>query len=213
MRALQAVLGILIAATVMDAATIIGTPATGANCFPFGCSGGTRYQQVYDAAGFDGPLSITGLTFYDPDNSSGSVSPRTFEIHLSTTLVAVDALSSTMDNNVGADDALFAMFTGGTSMTGTFTIFGTPFNYDPAGGNLLMDIFVGAGEGGGIYLDSRGDAGGIFSRMHDFGSAFEGYGLVTGFETGPYSGEVPEPAAAGLIGLGLALMAWRKSRQ
>ncbi len=155
MRALQAVLGILIAATVMDAATIIGTPATGANCFPFGCSGGTRYQQVYDAAGFDGPLSITGLTFYDPDNSSGSVSPRTFEIHLSTTLVAVDALSSTMDNN----------------------------------------------------------AGGIFSRMHDFGSAFEGYGLVTGFETGPYSGEVPEPAAAGLIGLGLALMAWRKSRQ
>jgi len=207
---LRALLALVSVAACLQAATIIGTPAGAANCFPFGCSGGTRYQQVYDDSNFLGPLTITGLTFYNTVSPGGSVSSRTFTIHLSTTAVAVDALSATMDDNVGPDDALFTIFAGGPGVTGTFTITGSPFYYDPAGGNLLMDIFVSGGTGGGIYLDARsGDAGGVFSRMHDFGSAFEGYGLVTGFETGS---AIPEPGSLGLMGLGLALAAWRRRK-
>ena len=43
----------------------IGAPATGANCFPFGCGSGTVYQQVNSASSFSGPLSINAITLFN----------------------------------------------------------------------------------------------------------------------------------------------------
>ncbi len=211
MRPTKVLLMCLIAGVGLQAATIIGTPATGGNSFPFGSSSGTRYQQVYDATGFPDPLTITGLTFYNSLNPGTTTAARTYTIHLSTTPAAVDALSGTMNDNVGLDDALFAIYVGGEVVNGSFTILGAPFYYNPSAGNLLMDIFVtGSGTPGSGFDARNGDAGGVFSRMHDFGTGYAGYGLVTGFETGTV---IPEPGTMGLLGLGLGLAAWRRARK
>ena len=197
----------------VQAAPIIGLPPDGGtgNCFPFGCTG-TRYQQVYSAAGFSGSITITDITFYNTTFTAGTIAPGTYTLHLSTTSAAVDALSSTFASNVGANDALFAVYAGGGSASPSFTIAGTGFTYDSTMGNLLLDIFVANSGSGTVYLDARnGTAGGIFSRMHDFGTGFEGFGLVTGFNEG---GSVPEPGTyAMIVGGLLVLMAKQRRRK
>ena len=128
-----------------QAGTIIGLPAsTGfGNCSPFGCYAGTRYQQVYSASQFPGPFTINDITFYDSVGSEYSTTaPGTYKFHFSTTSKAVDALDTTFANNVGIDDSVFAVWTGGGSDFPSFTVTGTPFNYNPVNGNLLLDIFI-----------------------------------------------------------------------
>jgi hypothetical protein len=183
---------------------VIGTPG-GGNCFPFGCATGSRYQQVYAAAQFALPMDIESITFYA---SSGEIADGHYSLFLSTTAAAVDALSPTFDDNPGADAAAFANFSGGAPVGPNFTVNGSNFHYDPGAGNLLLDIRITGNSGSGtVYFDSaNGDAGGVFSRMHDFGSGFEGFGLVTGFNIGP-TPPVPEPGTTALWGAGLALAA------
>jgi len=193
------------------AGIVIGEPNSGGNCFPFGCSGGDRYQQVYAAADFAGPMSISDITFYNfSAYSAGVVMPGTYTVHLSTTSAAVDALSASMDSNVGANDALFGTLIGGISASPSFTITGTSFTYDPGMGNLLLDIKITGQSGSGTYLDARnGDAAGLFSRMHNYGGGFEGYGLVTGFNVGA----VPEPGTVALMLCGLAVTGFAARRR
>jgi len=61
-----------------------------------------------------------------------------------------------------------------------------PFFYDPSKGNLLLDIVISPGAVffplNVFYASRSGTANGIFSRYHNFGSAFIGWGLVTEFE-------------------------------
>jgi len=181
---------------------VIGAPGTGGNCFPFGCStGGDRYQQVYAASDFAGPMSINDITFYD-SMYPGNLSSGTFSLYLSTTSAAVNGLSATMDDNLGANNALFGTLVGGIVANPSFTITGTSFAYDPGMGNLLLEIRSTGQSGGSIFLDARnGDAGGLFSRMHNYGGAFAEYGLVTGFNVGA----VPEPGTVALMLCGLAV--------
>ena len=71
---------------------------------------------------------------------------------------------------------------------------GTTFNYDPTQGNLLVDIQIsGIGHSGtpAAYDAHNDNAGGIYSRAHNFDGGFEDYGLKTEFV-------VPLPVAAWL---------------
>jgi len=194
-------------------AQVVGGPATDENCFPFGClyagNPSTRYQQVYSASAF-APINIGSISFFLGASSAGSLNSGTYSFYLSTTTAPVNGLSTTMDNNVGADAALFGVFqlTGGAAPS-VLSFSGAPFQYNPANGNLLLDIRVSGlthPTGGFAYYQGRHDAANtVTSRMHDFGLGAEHYGLVTEFTAA--STVVPEPSTWVLMAAGLAGLA------
>src|SRR5581483_11935447 len=112
-----------------------------------------RYQQVYSSTEFSAPISITGIDFrvsgFEP---AFSATLPSIQIDLSTTSAAVDHLSDTFADNVGADDTVVfakgALTLSGSAggNPGVFKSFDvhialtTPFVYDPSLGNLLLDV-------------------------------------------------------------------------
>lgn len=201
---------------------VVGQPAdsrTG-NCFPFGCAYSGEYQQVYTHSLFSGPITVTGLEFFNTADNNGGVTAMNsgnWDISLSTSSADWNTLSSTYANNVGANNT--TVFNGNLAQPWAFgdtlTIhFATPFTYNPADGNLLMDVVVSSASdaGGQIYFDTNGNSNpnNFFGRVScDFcttgaGAVDSGYGLVTGFLTSSTS--VPEPGDLGLFGLGVLLI-------
>src|SRR4051812_24386053 len=201
---------------------LIGTVGDDNNCFPFGCgqnqaAAANRYQQVYNSAAFAGPMLIDEIQFF---RTGGSLTTSgTYSFYLSTTSKAVDGLDTThFDLNVGLDPVLFSVveFTGGPSAAVLSIVGTTPFLYNPALGNLLLDIvipggaFSNAGEKA-AYFAFLDNPNGLFSRAHNFGTDFEGHGgLVTQFVDS--SAPVPEPATLSLLGVGLIAAAARLRR-
>jgi len=128
------------------------------NLFPFGDSGSTHYQQVYDASQFrvlgtnGGTIQYIGFRYHGNYNTT----PMTYysmAIRLSTTSNAVDNLSSTYAENVGGDGVeVFSgrFILGVTAPPADHQLhpwpfpmlipFTTPFPYNPTNGNLLLDI-------------------------------------------------------------------------
>jgi hypothetical protein len=191
-----------------------------------------RYQQVYAASEFPGPLLITAILFR-PDAFFGDPFTSTLpsiQINLSTTSADPDALSTTFADNVGLDDTIvfgIGPLTLSSSDTGPIggpkdfdiTIFlTTAFSYDPSRGNLLLDVrnFAGGTTTPFDAHDASGDplsrvltvSGGVSSPTADF---VEGAGLVTMFSTQPVA--VPEPATLFLMSSGLASLAGRAWRR
>jgi hypothetical protein len=194
----------------------IGLPASGANVFPFCDSwftapNPTRYQQVYSSAAFSAPIDIGTISFFR--GVSGDLASGTFTLSFSTTSAAVDALDTVnFDNNLGPVNQLFIVqVLAGGPAPDVLSFTGTPYHYDPALGNLLLDIQI-SGFSGSIgdpagYLSRNGNAGGLFSRAHDFDSGFEGYGLVTAFEP------IPAPGAILLGSIGVGVVSWLRRRR
>jgi len=206
-------------------AMIVGSPAdvgTG-NCFPWGCAYQGQYQQVYTSSVFSGPLSITDLEFYNTAVDFGATSMNTgnWDIFLSTTAVDWNTITGNFVTNLGPDNTL--VFSGNLAQPWAFgdtlhIMLSTPFNYDPASGNLLMSVIASgtSAPGGFIFFDTNGFNGGgfngntIMGRMYN-GAVDHGYGLVTGFSTGGTT--VPEPGAISLFALAAtALYALKRRR-
>jgi PEP-CTERM motif len=186
------------------------------NAFPFSgiyydSYGGTRYQQVYDGTQFGtGAVAINSITFF-----SGSAAPNladgAYLISLSTTTAAIGALDPNMANNVGSDSQI--IFDGSLVPTLpadaplAFTL-NTPFDYNPANGNLLVDIQISGVTNFSLasFASQNGDFGTLSSRMVN-GSAkgTTGYGLVTQF--GFVSAAVPEPGTLSTVAIGVVGMA------
>jgi hypothetical protein len=140
------------------------------NGFPFNNSDPMRYQQVYGSSDFgSSPLTITGMDFTTaPANQSGGAFSGTISnisIFLSTTAAPVDGLSTNYNSNLGANDT--QVFGGSLTLSsagvnGVFDIsipFTTSFVYDPAAGNLLLDVqnFSGASTGQFGFEFAAGD--------------------------------------------------------
>ncbi len=217
-------LALLLSWAAPAASILIGGPADPAygSCVPLGCADfapSTVYQQVYSGANFTGPLLIRSLTFYSTVSPNGTIVDATYSFTFSTTPMAVNGLDTTFANNPGADSQLFWQGQLRGEVQGSLTITGTPFEYRPSMGNLLLEVrrlTPGVPLTGGIAFDARnGTAAGQFSRMSNYyrytNSAYNAnHGLVTLFSSG---GEVPEPGTMLLLSAGFAALLWARRRR
>ena len=213
---------------------LTGTEGNIDNSYPFSVAETMRYQQVYAASQFvsiSGGEMITGIAFR-PDAVYGYAFAHTIaniQIDLSTTTAGPGSLSLTFANNVGANDTtvfngtlmLSSAFTGPAGGPKNFDIvipLTTPFYYNPAAGNMLMDIrnFSGGNSGGNLIaqLDATSTDPTLVGRVWAFDASAtsapdsfdkDTMGLVTQFTATP----VPEPTIGGLLCLAALLVVRR----
>lgn len=204
------------------------------NAFPFGVSGGMRWQEVFNSNQFAGPIFIGRITFR-PDAGAGfafSQSLSSIRFSLSTTAFGPNSLSTTFANNLGADNTIVyngpltmnSANTAGPGNTRAFDVvvnLQTPFLYNPANGHLLLDVLNSSPEDHSfqILLDAESNAGnGFVSRV--FGppgnpGALTGSADPNGFVV-QFTAAVPEPASLALIGtalIGASGVFWRRRQE
>jgi hypothetical protein len=205
------------------------------NLFPLFSSKPIRYQQVFDTAQFSRLNPGGGLINRIAFRGHGPGTPFTgtvaqLQVNLSTTGKTPDGLSSTFADNVGADDT--QVFSGPFQTAVTFTgdptnfevviNFTTPFYYDPAKGNLLLDV---RNTQGGTevppndqQLDGTSANSDSVSRVYNYGDVTataagqtggtdekDSYGLITHFNAiNAVSRKAHENAGTFDVGLPLA---------
>lgn len=204
------------------------------NGFPFNIDAfnppAQRYQQVFAASEFSMLTSAGYVTHirFRPDAQFGDAFLSTLpnvQIDLSTTSKAPDQLSTTFLDNIGADRTtvyrgsliLSSANTGLPQAPRNFDIAIAlqPFLYNPASGNLLLDVFNFSG-GATTQFDAQSINGDSVSRVYTLDGVNNpvGFkdttGLVTQFDIQP-APAIPTPALLpGLVGVGVAL--WRKAK-
>lgn len=206
------VLGLIL----VGAIQLVGSSITigmnnGGNCLPVGCAGQfllSEYQEAYASSQFSPAFQINTISFrFSASVSANNVDPATFQISFSTTSAAVGALSTNLSSNIGSNVAVFGTFVLPTTAPVLLTFTGTPYTYNPASGNLLMDIVLSgvvsnqSGNDNTFYQsDHRGM---VLSRAFNVGGTTyaDPDGLVTAFN----ADLTPEPTSRSLFGLACLL--------
>jgi hypothetical protein len=170
-------------------------PSANGTAFPNFQTGGV-YQQVYAKTAFTGPVTITQIAFASQAQltSNPGIASYNFNIALGTTAASPNALSTNLAANRGPE--LVQVFSGPLAANITdndqFDVFidVTPFTYDPANGNLLLEINFNSPVqfSGGPLLYYRAGADSRTSRAANpsgaAGGAFiDNFGLLTRFTT------------------------------
>lgn len=243
-RTASAGLILFCAAVPLTAATIVA-PNAGAftngdtnNGFPFNidnfpasitAGSGQRYQQVFASSQFQsGAIEISGVRFrLDDDPRLGlpfSTTIPAVQIALSTTAKPVGGLSATFGDNIGSNN--LTVFSGPLSWSDAngfaSILFALPFLYDPAAGNLLMDVQV-TGNARSTQFDAVRNSG-VTSRVYTLAPAggpamvmSDSSELISFFEYTPYSPippkDTPEPATWAMVLAGAGVIAAKRLRR
>ncbi|HEY7901130.1 MAG TPA: PEPxxWA-CTERM sorting domain-containing protein [Caulobacteraceae bacterium] len=213
-------LAALLAGANASASVTVGTFTGQGNCFPFNCndSGVTSgqsidYEQMYSSTAFATTTTFNQITFNAfAGAGNGSVISGNYDIIFGTTTQALGSgYPLTLSNTQTFFDG--ALSSGGGA---TFSIDGSSYTYNPADGNLVMEVVVtnqaNVPNGSGNSYFQADTSGSVMSRAYLITGAAgvsDGTSLVTTF------GAVPEPAAwalmlAGFAGLGGALRSRRR---
>ena len=188
-----------------------------------------RYQQVYasDAFSGSGVISINELRFRPRMTNPFSISLSDVQLALSTTSAAPGGMSNSFADNLGADAV--AVYAGALSLSSAGTsgspeadfdiVVGlqTPFVYDPASGNLLLDWQSrGSADAGATFVNFDAQytggatpfSGLLASDVNDLAGGNLAGGLVTQFEatTASGGGVIPEPTGFLLFASGALLV-------
>jgi len=224
------------AITIVSPSANASVEGNGNNIFPFDIQppafDSQRYEQVYGASDFgSSTLLITGLAFR-PDAEFGRAFSNTLtdvSIFLMTTRNAPDGLSAVFADNEGADKML--VHSGSLSLSSAdigppggpkaFDIIinlTTAFLYNPASGNLLLEVQNFSG-GATTAFDGENMFGDPVSRVvtldvngvNDTTGSADTFGLVTEFLA---VSVVPEPPSIALFGsAALVFAAMRRRRR
>jgi len=174
-----------------SAASLV-VPAESANQDLAGASGSLnaanlRLQEAYASSYFpSGPIHITEIRFRrDITQAAFTAVVPSIQIDLSTTQSQPDGLLGLFDANVGSDDTV--VYSGSLSVTSTGTgVDGGPnpfdivvplqkvFLYNPALGNLLVDIRNSGGSSAG-YVDAPLRSDDQAGRIFGFGGSVSGF--------------------------------------
>lgn len=128
-----------------------GSTFTGSDVLPLGpgdaAFGDSTLQQITNSSAFSsltGPTLLTGIRFINSESTPlTTVTGGT--ISVGTTSVSPGAISSTLSSNLSGPLTLVASDYALTALTGAFDIqilFDTPYLYDPAAGNLILQFFT-----------------------------------------------------------------------
>jgi hypothetical protein len=205
------------------AATVtIGTGAPGysGNCYPFSCFagdyGGSTFQEIYSGSAFGGPVKIDSASFFFSGSGAfggnGEMDSASYHVTFWTSSLAPGGLTNIGALNVGAQIGDFGTVSFGGPMPSTLTISGAPFLYNPAAGNLVMQVDVtGLTQAVGYQSFFQNDVSGATQRYWayngspvgslDYLAEYNG-ALVTSFDVSP----VPEPAEWTLLLLGVGAL-------
>ncbi len=215
LHALAAMLIVAAAAPAVAAPVSFTTPILYllSDCTP-SCT--PQFQQVYSAAQFSGPILITGIEL---EYGVGDAS-QTYVFSLSTSINPVGALSPNFKANIGADVQIF--YSGALLAPGAFNkanFIGTPFAYDPANGDLLLDIShptISLFFSQATYIGDYTPVLQSVARNFSFAASGPGFvldqnvGLLTVFNA---NGAVPEPASWAMLIAGFGMIGAMQRRR
>ena len=207
--------------------------AQGPAPFTFRGTTGARTQQVYSSSFFTGPQLLTSIAFRSTPNFRNGADYGNVIFNLSTTSFGDETgtpLSSVFANNIGSDET--TVFSGALSFAAPATNdfeyvvnFSTPFLYDPAQGNLLLDSLIPVGasvSGAGFFLASYDVANQINDGVYSVNAIFDGAatsgtantaGTISRFVGTAVGGAVPEPSAWAMMIVGFGVVGGSKRRQ
>jgi hypothetical protein len=218
------VICLLVATSTLTLARIVVIGGTnGPNGFPFGVNPegihygpGNEYQQIYSASSFDGPMIITAIAFASANQMENVPGPANYNFRLGLGVTSVSPAAPLA--NFSANGQTMQVFNGALSAVLTDTnnfdliiTLATPFLYDPAGGNLLLDVVLNLDSTGSTKFFVAGnspDVGRVFQFAGNGGTEAEPhYGLLTQFVTK----DIPEPNTWACLAIGALFLVFSRS--
>jgi hypothetical protein len=200
---------LMVLAAPVAAQTTVGSNH-GGNCYPFSCfasDSGAWYQQVYNAGAFSGPISFNTISF--GRSQAGAIDGATYDISFYISPYDANSLTADRAGNEGTLLGSFGTFSLSGNMPLVLSLTGSTIHFDPAAGNLLLDVSVtGTAPLGGYNSFFNADnSTSVTARAYsnnEGGFAGTSGALVTTFST--VAGGVPEPASWALMIVGFGLV-------